>query len=81
MRLCVGVGVKEQKEKQKWKFGDSYVQWGKTLKGKVQVQLSLCWTKYHAMKTYGGVEIWFHAFLTSALVWGEWSASRPEKKE
>jgi hypothetical protein len=29
------------------------------------------------MKTYGGVDIKFHAFLTSVLVGGEWSASRP----
>jgi hypothetical protein len=29
------------------------------------------------MKTYGEVEIYLHAFLTSALHWGEWPASRP----
>jgi hypothetical protein len=29
------------------------------------------------MKTYGGVEIYIHIFLTSALVGGELSASRP----
>jgi hypothetical protein len=29
------------------------------------------------MKTYWGVELWLHAFLTSALDGGEWSASRP----
>jgi hypothetical protein len=28
------------------------------------------------MKTYGGVDIWIHVFLTSALVGGQWSASR-----
>jgi hypothetical protein len=28
---------------------------------------SLCLTKHHAMKTYGGVEVQLHAFLTSAL--------------
>jgi hypothetical protein len=28
------------------------------------------------MKTYGGVDVVIHVFLTSALV-GEWSASRP----
>jgi hypothetical protein len=28
------------------------------------------------MKTYGGVDVWIHIFLTSALVGGEWSASR-----
>jgi hypothetical protein len=29
------------------------------------------------MKTYGGVDVCTHVFLTSALVGGEWSASRP----
>jgi hypothetical protein len=29
------------------------------------------------MKTYGGVHVWIHVFLISALVGGEWSASRP----
>jgi hypothetical protein len=29
------------------------------------------------MKTYGEVEVLLHAFLTSALDGGEWSASRP----
>jgi hypothetical protein len=29
------------------------------------------------MKTYGGVYIWTHVFLTSALVEDEWAASRP----
>jgi hypothetical protein len=29
------------------------------------------------MKVYGGVDIYIHIFLTSALVGGEWSASRP----
>jgi hypothetical protein len=28
------------------------------------------------MKAYGGVDIYIHAFLTSTLVQGEWSASR-----
>jgi hypothetical protein len=27
------------------------------------------------MKTHGGVDVWIHAFLTSALI-GEWSDSR-----
>jgi hypothetical protein len=36
------------------------------------------------MKGYGGVTVYLHVFLTSALVGGEWSASRlshftPEK--
>jgi hypothetical protein len=28
------------------------------------------------MKIYWGMDIWIHVFLTSALVSGEWSASR-----
>jgi hypothetical protein len=31
--------------------------------------------KHHAMKEYGGAYVWIHVFLTSALVWGEGSAS------
>jgi hypothetical protein len=29
------------------------------------------------MKVYGGVDVQIHIFLTSALVGGEWSSSRP----
>jgi hypothetical protein len=29
------------------------------------------------MKAYGGMDILIHIFLTSVLVGGEWSASRP----
>jgi hypothetical protein len=29
------------------------------------------------MKAYGGVDVQIHIFLTSTLVGGEWSASRP----
>jgi hypothetical protein len=29
------------------------------------------------MKAYGGVDVYIHIFLTSALGRGEWSASRP----
>jgi hypothetical protein len=29
------------------------------------------------MKAYGGLDVQIHIFLTSALVVGEWSASRP----
>jgi hypothetical protein len=29
------------------------------------------------MKVFGGVDGYIHVFLTSALVGGEWSASRP----
>jgi hypothetical protein len=40
---------------------------------KVNVKLSLCLTKHRAMKTYLGVEVELHAFLTSALDGGEWT--------
>jgi hypothetical protein len=42
----------------------------------IVVKLSLCLTKHHAMKTFWGVEVWLHSFLTSAVDRGEWSASR-----
>jgi hypothetical protein len=29
------------------------------------------------MKTYGGLDVQIHVFLTSALVGDEWSGSRP----
>jgi hypothetical protein len=29
------------------------------------------------MKTYGGMDVQIHIFLTSALIGGEWSPSRP----
>jgi len=29
------------------------------------------------LTTYCGVDVWLHAFLTSALDGGQWSASRP----
>jgi hypothetical protein len=47
------------------------------VKLKVKVKLSLCLTKNHTMKTYWGVEVELHAFLTSALDGDEWSTSRP----
>jgi hypothetical protein len=36
-----------------------------------KVKMPLCLTKHHAMKSYWGVEIQFHAFLISALDGGE----------
>jgi hypothetical protein len=33
--------------------------------------------KHYAMKTYGGMDVQIRVFLTSALVGGEWLASRP----
>jgi hypothetical protein len=40
----------------------------KVRKGKV-----LSVFKHWTMKAYGGVDVWTHVFLTSALVAGEWS--------
>jgi hypothetical protein len=39
-------------------------------------KLSLCLIKHYAMKVYGGLDVWTHLFLTSALAGGEWLASR-----
>jgi hypothetical protein len=39
--------------------------------------LSLYLTKHHAIKTYGGVEVYLHSFLTEILDGGDLSASRP----
>jgi hypothetical protein len=33
--------------------------------------------KHYAMKVYGRADVEIQIFLTSALVGGEWSASRP----
>jgi hypothetical protein len=44
---------------------------------KAKVMLPLYLTKNHAMKTYGGMEVQFHAVLTLVLDGGEWSASCP----
>jgi hypothetical protein len=41
---------------------------------KKMVKLSLFLIKHHAIKTYGRAEIQLHAFLTSPLDAGEWSA-------
>jgi hypothetical protein len=40
----------------------------------IQVKLSLCLIKHHAMKAYAGM----HYFLTSVPYGGEWSASRSD---
>jgi hypothetical protein len=40
-----------------------------------KVHLSLCLTKHHTMKTYGGAEAQLHAFLTLELDGDEWSVS------
>jgi hypothetical protein len=43
----------------------------------VKAKFPLCLIKHHAMRTCRGVEIQLHAFLTSALVRGEWPALPP----
>jgi len=43
----------------------------------VKVKLSLFIAKYEAMKTYGGVTIYFNTVI-SVLDGGEWLASRPD---
>jgi hypothetical protein len=50
----------------------------KYCKVKVNMKLSLRfnWALHHE-GVLGGVELYLHAFLTSALDGGEWSASRP----
>jgi len=45
--------------------------------GRGKVKLSLCLTKYHAIKVYWGVELQLCAFLTVALGGGKWLASGP----
>jgi len=40
--------------------------------GNIKVNLSLCLIKHHVMKTYWGVEVQLHAFLTTALGGVEW---------
>jgi hypothetical protein len=55
---------------------DAFIFWV-SFKAKVKIKLILCLIKPHAMKICAVVEVHFHAFLTSALDGGEWSASRP----
>jgi hypothetical protein len=43
---------------------------------KLNENLSLFLNKHHHIKTYGGVEEYLHAFLTSARDGVEWSVSR-----
>jgi hypothetical protein len=44
---------------------------------KTKVNLSQYLANHYVMKNYGGVYVYIHGFFTSALVGGEWSASRP----
>jgi len=46
------------------------------IKGKGKV-VPVFLTEHHAIKAYRGVGVYIHAFLTSSLNGGEWSASRP----
>jgi hypothetical protein len=58
------------------------------MKGKVRVNLSSCLTpqkrillliQRHAIKTYGGVEVMLHAFLTLPLDGDDYSVLRPSR--
>jgi hypothetical protein len=40
-------------------------------KVKLNVSFSVFLTKHHTTNTYGGVEVYFHTFLISALYGGE----------
>jgi hypothetical protein len=37
--------------------------------------------KHHDMNTYGGVEVWVHAFLTQALDGGDFSGLYSRKQQ
>lgn len=43
------------------------------------MRYSVSLNKLSAMNAYEGVEVWFHTYLTPALVGGEWPASCPSK--
>jgi hypothetical protein len=50
----------------------------KFLKKRLKIKLSLCLTNYALCnEDIGGVDVYIHIFLTSALDGGEWSVSRP----
>jgi hypothetical protein len=56
--------------------------WGKEFPvpnecAKVKVKLSVCLTKHHTMKTYRGIQVQLHTFLTLALYGGEWQGNSP----
>jgi hypothetical protein len=40
--------------------------------GKIKIPLSLSLINLHATNTYGGTEVYFHVFLTSALDEEKW---------
>jgi hypothetical protein len=46
---------------------------------KLKVNLPCAQLRYHAINTYEEVEVQLHAFLTSVLDGGEWSASHPRR--
>jgi hypothetical protein len=45
------------------------------IRKKVTAKLTLCLAKHHAMKTCVVEDVWFHAFLISALQEDEWLPS------
>lgn len=50
---------------------------GRKPRGVIKEALSLCLITHHTVKVYGGVEVYLHAFVTSELGGGPWSASPP----
>jgi hypothetical protein len=54
----------------KWVTGKSIVKVDKK-------NIPQCLTKHHAMQTYGQVEAYLHAFLTSVLHGGKWFSFKP----
>jgi hypothetical protein len=54
------------------------MQYSTSVRERLKINLFLCLSKHHAMKTYGRVEVQVHAFLTWAID-GEGPASRPSR--
>jgi len=48
-----------------------------TFKKRVNLNLPLCIAKHHTMKSYRGMEVHFHAFLTSARNGDKYSFNTP----
>lgn len=45
------------------------------LNSKVNLKVSLCLSKHHAVKTYAGVKVTLHSFIIAALDVEKWSAA------
>jgi hypothetical protein len=54
-----------------------YIPWDRTLLRKLKYEVPPTLIMYDdAKETYGGIEVYLHAYLTSALHEGEWLPSR-----